>query len=88
MDSAERQLPKYRSHKEVWALKLVGVATHSDGSATLVPEDNRYATFVIDSGWAERFHGSKDDYGYYVVYSDGYTSWSPTKAFEEGYTKL
>lgn len=26
--------------------------------------------------------------GYYVVYDDGYVSWSPTKAFESGYTKL
>lgn len=26
--------------------------------------------------------------GYYVVYTDGYVSWSPAKAFEEGYTKV
>ncbi len=25
--------------------------------------------------------------GYYVVYKDGYTSFSPAKAFEEGYTR-
>ncbi|MCX6845050.1 MAG: hypothetical protein NTU84_00535 [Verrucomicrobia bacterium] len=24
--------------------------------------------------------------GYYVVYADGYKSYSPAKAFEEGYT--
>jgi len=23
--------------------------------------------------------------GYYVVYEDGYESWSPTKEFQEGY---
>jgi len=26
--------------------------------------------------------------GYYVVYKDGYKSYSPAKAFEEGYTRL
>lgn len=25
---------------------------------------------------------------YYVVYEDGYTSWSPAKAFEDGYEKV
>lgn len=27
------------------------------------------------------------DAGYYVRYEDGYESWSPAKAFEEGYTR-
>ena len=27
------------------------------------------------------------DPGYYVVYEDGYESWSPTKAFEDGHTR-
>lgn len=26
--------------------------------------------------------------GYYVRYEDGFESWSPAKAFEEGYTKV
>jgi hypothetical protein len=26
--------------------------------------------------------------GYYVIYDDGYTSWSPAKSFEEGYTLI
>ena len=26
--------------------------------------------------------------GYYVVYADGYKSFSPATAFEEGYTKI
>jgi hypothetical protein len=26
--------------------------------------------------------------GYYVLYEDGYESWSPAKAFEEGYSRL
>ena len=26
--------------------------------------------------------------GYYVVYADGYASFSPSKAFEDGYTRI
>jgi len=26
--------------------------------------------------------------GYYVVYADGYKSFSPAQAFEEGYTRV
>ena len=26
--------------------------------------------------------------GYYVVYDDGYKSYSPAKAFEEGYVRI
>lgn len=26
--------------------------------------------------------------GYFVVYEDGYESFSPAKAFEEGYTRI
>jgi hypothetical protein len=26
--------------------------------------------------------------GYFVVYKDGYKSFSPAKAFEEGYTRI
>lgn len=28
------------------------------------------------------------DPGYYVVYEDDYVSWSPTEAFEKGYTEI
>lgn len=87
---SSREMPRYISHKTVWALKISAVEIHEDGSATIAPADEGYAPLKADVGWAERFkpvrrlHG-EDDLGYYVVYQDGYTSWSPTKAFEEGY---
>ena len=31
---------------------------------------------------------AEDQFGYRVVYADGYTSWSPKKVFEEGYVLL
>lgn len=49
--------------------------------------------FVLDAETSKRFAGIFDrdkfpepDGGYYVEYEDGYVSWSPTKAFEEGYS--
>lgn len=85
---AQMEMPKYRSHKEVWALGIAAVEIHADKSATIAPSDENYAPFRTTAGWGDRFKGSEEDLGYYVVYSDGYTSWSPTKAFEEGYTRI
>lgn len=87
-DGVERQMPQYKCHKEVWALKIDAIEVYADKSATITPADNGYAPFRATTGWAGRFHGNEEDRGYYVVYQDGYASWSPTKAFEEGYTLI
>lgn len=85
---AQIEMPRYRSHKEVWALKIAGVEIHEDGSATIAPVDKRYAPLKTRAGWADRFEGSEDDLGYYVVYRGGFSSWSPTAEFENGYTAI
>lgn len=82
------EMPRYRSHKEVWALKIAALEIHEDKSATIAPKDSGYAPFRTAQKWAERFTGSEDDTGYYVVYADGFASWSPAKAFEDGYTRI
>lgn len=84
--TAQRQIPRYKCHKEVWALKIAAIEIHEDKSATIAPADDGFAPFRTEAGWGERFKGDEDDPGYYVVYKDGYKSWSPTKAFEEGYS--
>ena len=78
-------MPRYRSHKEVWALKIKSVELDSvtDGSATITPEEDGYAPFRVDHEYVRK-HNPKAG-GYYVVYADGYKSWSPAAAFEEGY---
>jgi hypothetical protein len=85
MSEAQRQMPRYQSHKTVWALKISALEIHEDKSATIAPADNGFAPFKTRSGWAERFTGGEEDTGYFVRYADGFTSWSPTKAFEAGY---
>lgn len=91
---ASVQMPRYRSHKEVWALQIAailfdaGVARvenrETDGSATITPVDSRYAPFKVDAAYVSKHNPEAG--GYYVVYADGYKSWSPAEAFEEGYT--
>lgn len=82
-------MPKYRCHKEVWALKIANVHANYDGLLVVTPADAKYRSFVVmDPEWKDRYKGDDTDMGYYVVYKDGYTSWSPTKAFEEGYTRI
>jgi len=95
---ASTEMPKYKSHKEVWALKIKSIELDADldkkpnkvtdGSAILSFKENGYAQIKVDHDFVRRMKNTDDDLGYYVVYDDGYKSWSPTKAFEEGYTRI
>lgn len=91
----ERQLPRYKSHKQVWALKIkdvspkpnpdhTGLTGASSYGATIVPEDEGYAAFDVDAFYMDKHEPQPG--GYYVVYEDGYKSYSPAKAFEDGYS--
>ena len=90
MSDAQKELPKYKCHKEVWALKIGGIigGERHSGIVRISPLDQGYSPFDAPAGWVERYKGSADDHGYYVVYKGGYASWSPSREFEEGYTKI
>lgn len=87
------EMPRYKSHKEVWALKIEAVVRDGDGedresngSAVIHPEEIGFAPFRVS---VEYMHKHKPHAGgYYVVYKDGYESFSPAKAFEEGNTPI
>lgn len=89
---AQIEMPRYKSHKVVHALKIKEVIVHdppeggSFEGAFLMPEDMRYAPIQIDAAWFCKHEPSGS--GYYVVYPDGYKSWSPVEAFEQGYAVL
>jgi hypothetical protein len=61
---AAAEMPRYKCHKEVWALKIKAIARDSDkareeqretdGSAILTPEDDRYAPFKVDAGYMHK----------------------------------
>ena len=95
-------MPRYKSHKEVWALKIKEVVCHAHadpsvsidefakteefGGGNLFFEDERYAMRTFTPDWYRKHKPANG--GYFVVYKDGYESYSPAEAFEEGYTRV
>lgn len=98
--SASREMPKYQCHKKVWALKikqinkltmsqrgLVSDPQAEDGRLwEIVPENDQYAPFDVKESYISKHQPVEG--GYYVVYEDGYASFSPADAFEGGYALI
>ena len=76
-------LPSWKCHKEVWADKITNI-THEAGVLRLFLADG--GSIAADLEYVRK-HNPKVG-GYYVVYQDGYKSWSPAEAFEDGYTRV
>ena len=91
-NSPSVEMPRYRSHKEVHALKIHAVTdptapgNESDGSRLLHFEEAGYGALCVNHAYVRKHNPQAG--GYYVVYDDGYPSWSPAKAFEDGYTRI
>jgi len=82
-------LPVYRSHKLVRAAKIAALQC-DPGLYILVLAlpGAQFATVEVSNDWlSKRVPTDKmvSD-GYYVIYDDGYASWSPAEAFEKGHT--
>lgn len=73
-----KKLPVYTCHKKVRAGQIRGV-----GTGTLIIKGGIIR--VVSQAWLNKHQPEIG--GYFVVYEDGYTSYSPAKAFEDGYTK-
>lgn len=85
--AASIQMPKYRSHKEVWALQIAEkIIVISNGDVILHFDNSRYSPMKVDKAVVSRYMPIPGDY--LVVYDDGYKSISPAKAFEDGYTLI
>lgn len=82
------EMPKYKCHKEVHALRIdtLKPRTPDDGTLLLTPADDGFAPFILDAAFVSK-HAPKTG-GYYVVYEDGYKSFSPATAFTSGYTRI
>ncbi|WP_239142564.1 Gp49 family protein [Variovorax sp. WS11] len=91
------EMPQYQCHKKVWALKIAGIvpkenpdptgrSAASSYGARIVPADEGFAAFEVDAEYVCK-HNPKAG-GYYVVYDDGYKSFSPAQAFESGYAPI
>ena len=84
---AQMEMPHYNCNKQVWALKIrkIRPSEDDDGSAIIYPEEDGYARFKVSAAYVKKHQ--PEEGGYYVVYKDGYKSFSPADAFEDGYTK-
>ena len=86
------EMPRYRSHKVVHALKIAAIVdptepgNESDGSRLITPADPGYGAFAVDAAYMRKHTPTVG--GYYIVYDDGYKSFSPAAAFEAGYTRI
>jgi hypothetical protein len=78
-----RMLPHWQSHKVVQADQVCGV----------LAEPLRWvlrcgAIMDVSAELERRVTHDTPFGGYYVKYSDGFESWSPQEAFEDGYTRI
>lgn len=83
------EMPRYRSHKTVWALKISAVQHLKLDTTT---DENQ----IVRIEFEDKKHTPRDmnlrgkptpETGWYLVrYADGYVSFSPEKEFEDGNT--
>ena len=97
-------MPAYRCHKEVWALKIKEIEPapkptiaeleailqeHPDRKETpgaiIVPEGH-FGPIAVSLEFITKHRPQVG--GYLVFYKDGYCSFSPAEAFEDGYTRI
>lgn len=78
-------MKSYRCHKVVQAAKIVDLKD---------PDEHRARRLVLEDFGEITVHPHQSQFknatvgGYYVVYEDGYASYSPAEAFEKGYTEI
>lgn len=85
------QLPQYRCHKVVRAAKITAIEVPPDQAEELplvahLTLGEIGGVWTAPQDWMDK--NKPQAGGYLVEYEDGYRSYSPAKAFEEGYTKI
>lgn len=88
-DAVTTPMPRYKSHKKVWALKITSVQ-HLGADTTT--DENALVRIYFDPPYAPQEHNLRGkptpEAGWYMVqYDDGYISFSPAQQFENGYTR-
>ncbi len=86
-------LPEYQCIKHVKACKIkqiipdgYGEDRETNGSAIIIPESSNLFEITVDHHYMTKHKPQVG--GYYVVYKDGYESYSPADAFEDGYIPI
>lgn len=73
---------KFKCHKVVEAGQITAI--REDGVIEIYQNEDE--PLQLGQAWVERHHPEVG--GYVVVYNDGYCSYSPQAAFEEGYSEI
>ena len=84
-DGHEAEPPRYRSHKEVWAVKITDIDLRRNG-AVMLSLEAPYAPVPVEHDMVRRYMPVAGDF--LMMYPDGYRSISPKSAFEDGYTRI
>lgn len=83
-------LPQYRCHKVVRAMTIGAIDVDSGrldlDVIDLGNDELVFPSVPVGKEWIARHKPEVG--GYYVVYEDGYQSYLPAKAFEDGYTRV
>lgn len=100
-DNTSTPMPMYVCHKKVWALKIKEIVIAPrptieelqvildggpEGSAAYLIPEGHFGPIMVSKEFMQK-HEPKVG-GYYVQYRNGYVSFSPAEAFEEGYARL
>lgn len=80
------EMPCYQSHKTVQACKIgrLNPVPGKPNHRLIIPTNPLLNPFEVDQDYVAKHRPYTG--GYFVVYKDGYQSFSPTQAFEDGYT--
>lgn len=85
-------LPSWKCHKVVKAVKIKSIHYQESSDPEvpghqpyIVPADSSISAFFVEMDFS--IHKPLPG-GYFVVYEDGYQSYSPPEAFENGYTLI
>lgn len=77
---------EFKCHKVVSAFKIGGIEPSENTSTSVNLLNEEGTVFPIPKEWVKKRDPAVG--GYVVRYSDGYISFSPSEAFEEGYSEI
>lgn len=83
-----REMPRYKSEKEVWALKIRSIDTlfHECKGAVITPAEDGYAPFEVSDEYMKKHQPELG--GYYVRYRGRHESYLPGGVFEQWYKRI
>lgn len=85
-EQAAVQLPQYQCHKKVRAAKITGTKILKNSPKLRLEFGDIGGSVDVTMAFFQKHQPEIG--GYYVQYEDGYESYSPATAFEEGYTRM